>query len=135
MALLRDFELPGTGYIVNDAYHIIVNVKTEKRLHDFPDPIDRPSEERGPEVYWKSGYIGRIAIQVFSSKESRDSGMKPIGGIGVSPTDIGIDSNVATSGIAHEIMFFIDVESSESVIVQAYNHLKTTNYYKNCQDI
>lgn len=135
MALLRDFELPGTGFVVNDAYHVIVSVKTEKRLQDHPDPVDRSSEDRGPEVYWKAGYIGRIGIQVFSSKEARDEGKKPIGGIGLSPTDVGIDSNVATPGKAHEIMFFIDPDSSDSILTQSYNHLKTTNYYKNSQEI
>ena len=99
MALIRDFELPGTGYVVNGAYHVIVNVKTEKRLQDYPDPVEREVEDRGPEVYWKAGYIGRIGIQVFASKDARDDGMKPIGAIGLSPTDVGSDSNVATPGI------------------------------------
>lgn len=135
MALVRDFELPGTGYVVDDAYHVIIDVKTEKRLQDYSDPVDRPSEDRGPEVYWKAGYIGRIGIQVFASKDSRDNNMKPIGAIGLSPTDVGIDSHVATPGKAHEIMFFIDPESADSILTQAYNHLKTTEYYKDAQEV
>ena len=32
MALLKNFEIPGTGVVVDNAYHVVVNVRTEKRL-------------------------------------------------------------------------------------------------------
>ena len=64
MALLRDFEIPGTGVVVDNAYHLITNVRTEKRLQDIALPPDSSTEDgltagdHGPEVYWKAGYIG-----------------------------------------------------------------------------
>ena len=35
MALVRDFEIPGTGVTVDDAYHVIVNVTTEKKTPGY----------------------------------------------------------------------------------------------------
>ena len=141
MALIRDFELPGTGFNVENAYHIIKNVNTEKRLQDIPLPPDSSradgstAGDRGPEVYWKSGYIGKIAIEVFASKEARDEGNTPIGAIANSPTDVSIDRAVATPGKAHEVLFFIDADSEDSILTQAYNHLKTTEYYQDAQEV
>ena len=34
MALIRDYELPGTGLVVPNAYHVVTNVKVEKRTAD-----------------------------------------------------------------------------------------------------
>lgn len=45
MALVRDFELSGSGFTVPNAYHVIVNVKTEKRLSDVPPPPDSSRED------------------------------------------------------------------------------------------
>lgn len=140
MALLRDFEIPGTGFVVDDAYHVIVNITTEKRLNDVLPPPDksRPDEltHRDDEdetlwVYWKSGYIGKIAIEVYSSKVARDEGKLPIGALATSPTDVSIDSRLATPGKDFKVLFFIDPDGPDSIIVQAYKHLKTTEYYKN----
>jgi hypothetical protein len=75
MALVRDFEVPGTGLVVTNAYHVIVKVNTEKRLNDIPAPPDptRPdgitAGDRGHEVYWRAGYVGRIAIEIFLLKK------------------------------------------------------------------
>lgn len=144
MALLKDYEIAGTGFIVNDAYHVIVNVTTEKKLVDVMPPVDksRPSgytprddTDESKWVYWKSGYVARIAIEVYDCKESRDLGKKPLGGFGVSPTAGSCDVELATPGKDFKIEFFIDIESVDSVITQAYNHLKTTEYYKNAVEI
>jgi len=143
MALVRDFEIPNTGVTVNDAYHLIVNVATEKRLHDFPVPPDSSNEtgltagDRGDPVYWKAGYIGRITLEVYASKEARDTGKAPIGGIGMNPTDVMHPDlkTVCTPGKDFQVLFFIDPDSSDSILTQAYNHLKTTEYYSNSQEV
>ena len=144
MALLRDFEIPGTGFVVNGAYHLIVTVTTEKRLTDFMPPVDnsRPSgytprddTDESKWNYWKAGYIGRIAIEVFDSKESRDLGKKSLGGFGTSPTSGSSDVDLATPGTDFKIEFFVDPNSSDSILTQAYNHLKTTVYYKDAVKI
>ena len=95
MALVRNFEIPGTGVTVNDAYHVIVNVTTEKRLQDLKNPADlsHPSgltnggNDDRELIDWKAGYIGRITLEVYASKTARDEGKTPIGGIGLSPTE------------------------------------------------
>jgi hypothetical protein len=143
MALLRDFEIPGTGVTVNDAYHLIVNVTTEKRLQDVQAPPDTSISsgftegERGDPVYWKSGYVGRISLEVYASKEARDEGKNPIGAIGINPTDVMHPDirTVATPGKDFKVLFFVDPESSDSILTQAYNHLKTTEYYKYSEEV
>jgi hypothetical protein len=140
MALVRDFEIPGTGVTVDDAYHVIVNVKTEKRLQDIPPPPDSSREDgltagdRGPEVYWKAGYIGWISILVYASQEARTDGKKAIGAFGATPTEVGVNG-LYTDGTAFDIKFMIDPDSPDSILTQAYNHLKSTEYYSEAQEV
>jgi hypothetical protein len=137
MALVKDFEIPNTGLIVKDAYHVIKKVDTEKRLNDIPSPPDtsRPDgltdQDRGHEVYWKAGYVGKIAIEVFSSKQARDEGRSPIGAIAINPTDVQINGVLSTDIKQFDLNFFIDATSQLSIIDQAYEHLKTLLYYQN----
>ena len=61
MALIKDFEILGTGLVVSNAYHVVTKVDIEKRLQDVPGPVDesRPdgitagSQEEGKEVYYE----------------------------------------------------------------------------------
>jgi hypothetical protein len=137
MALIRDFEIPGTGLNVPNAYHVVVKVNTEKRLNDIPPPLDvsRPdgltNQDRGPEVYWKAGYVGKIAIEIFSSKQARDEGKSPIGAIAINPTDVQINGVLSTDIGNFDLNFFIDATSQLSIVDQAYEHLKTLLYYQN----
>lgn len=138
MALLRDFEIPGTGVVVDNAYHLITNVRTEKRLQDIPIPPDSSTEDgltagdRGPEVYWRAGYVGSIDVSVYSSQEARSNGKKPIGGFGDSPAEV---NGLYTDGSAFDIKFMIDPDSSDSILTQAYNHLKSTDYYTGATEV
>ena len=136
MVLIRDFEIPGTGLNIPNAYHIIVKVNTEKRLNDIPPPPDssKPNgltEQTGPDVYWKAGYVGKIAIEIFSSKQARDEGKSPIGAIAINPTDVQINGVLSTDIQNFDLNFFIDPTSQLSVIDQAYNHLMELKYYEN----
>ena len=77
MALIRDFEIPETGLVVPNAYHLIVNVTTEKRLNDIKPPVDsgrpdgytaRDDDDEDQWVYWKKrlcrkNYYGGIFFQ------------------------------------------------------------------------
>lgn len=143
MALVRNFEIPGTGVTVNDAYHVIVNVTTEKRLVDISAPPDANNPtgltaggNQGDPVYWKAGYVGRITLEVYASKQARDEGKTPVGGIGMNPTDVMHPElkTVCTPGKDFKVLFFIDIESSDSIFTQAYNHLKNTEYYMNAEE-
>jgi hypothetical protein len=134
MALVRDFEIPGTGLVATNAYHVIVKVNTEKRLNDIPPPPDpsRPdglTVNSGPEVYWRAGYIGKIAIEIFTSQEARNEGKSPIGAIAINPTDVQINGVLSSDIKQFDLNFFIDPTSQLSIIDQAYQHLMGLDYY------
>jgi hypothetical protein len=137
MALIRDYELPGTGLIVSNAYHVVTNVRLEKRIADLKPPIDptRPNgltlrdESPGTEVYWKAGYIGEIAVTIWKDKTARETDAKPIGFIGTNPSDNQYGASIGTPGMDHKCRFFLEVPSELNHVEQAYRHLLTTNYY------
>ena len=138
MALIRDYELSGTGLTVSNAYHVVTKVNVEKRAQDVPAPPDnsRPdgvtanSHLPGTEVYWKAGYVGEIAVTVWKDADSRASGSQPIGFIGVNPSDNAYGASIGTEGMDHHCKFFIDTNITSSHLEQAYTHLLTTDYYK-----
>jgi hypothetical protein len=143
MAIQRNYELPGTGLEAQNAYHVVTNVKVEKRIADIPPPPDtsRPDgltvrdESPGTEVYWKAGYIGEIAVTVWKDKAARDANAKPIGFIGINPSDNQYGVSIGTAGMDHKCKFFIDITSPLTEVEQAYNHLLTTEYYNGCSQI
>jgi len=140
MALIRDYELPGTGLTVTNAYHVVTSVNVEKRINDIPLPVDSSRSDgltaaaRGSDIYWKKGYIGRIAVTVWKDSAARANNLQPLGFIGVNPTDNQYNSSIGTSGMDHICKFFIDTNSSDNHITQAYKHLKTTDYYVNATE-
>jgi hypothetical protein len=137
MALIRDYELPGTGLTVPNAYHVVTNIKVEKRMADFTPPVDnsRPSgltpmnRSEGTEVHWKAGYTGEIAVTVWVDKAARDANANPIGFIGTNPSDNKHGVSIGTAGMDHKCVFFIDQSSTLDHMAQAYVHLLTTDYY------
>ena len=144
MALIRDFEVPETGLVVPNAYHLIVNVATEKRLNDIKPPVDsgredgfseRDDDDESQWVYWKKGYVGRITIEVYTSRDARDAGKKPVGAIGLNPTDVqSPDLDTVSNPKDFKIEFFINPASEDSILTQAYTHLKGTEYYRDAQE-
>ena len=150
MALIRDYEIPGTGVVVPDAYHVITNVTTEKRLRDVPPPPDSSSETGYTErddsdesqwYDWKAGYYGRIAIEVFASDQARRDGLEPIGAFGARPTDGPSSSSIdtkdplASRGHDFKVIFNIDPNSNDSILTQAYTHLKNSTYYSLAREV
>jgi hypothetical protein len=137
MALIRDYELPGTGLVVPNAYHVVTKVDVEKRMQDIQSPPDssRPdgltanSQQEGMEIYWKAGYIGTIAVTIWKDADSRASGSKPIGFIGDNPSHNEHGASIGTPGMDHKSKFFLDNSSTASYTEQAYAHLLTTSYY------
>ena len=139
MALQRDYNIPNTSLIISGAYHIISDIDVQKRTMDDAGPvsssnqpniqIDRASEP----VYWKSGYNCRIMIDVYVSKEARDSLKKPIATLG--RYDIKLEANLATNGMDERIVFHSDTDNVENILTQAYTHLRSTDYYKDAIDI
>ena len=143
MALIRDYELPGTGLVASNAYHVVTNVKVEKRMVDTAPPLDptRPdgltmgfqSEDR--HVYWKSGYTAEIAVTIWKDKAARDADAKPIGFIGKNPSDNKHGVSIGTEGMDHRCVFMLEVPSELDHLAQAYRHLLTTEYYSGSQEV
>lgn len=120
MALVRDFEIVGTGLIVPNAYHVITQLDVEKRLADRASPQGNGRIYQGasdPDVQWTAGYYGRMVVCVWKDAESRTSNKTMLGVINA-------DYNVPP-------VFRLAMDSSESYLSQAYAFLKTTEYYAN----
>jgi|LakMenE01Jun11ns_1017448.scaffolds.fasta_scaffold9954601_8 hypothetical protein len=139
MALIKDFEIPDTGLVIKDAYHVITKVDTEKRLNDIAPPPDsststgythRNNSDESQWVYWKAGYIGRISIEIYTTKQAREEGKKPIGAICINPTDVQVNGSLTTDIKDFDLRFFIDPTSQSSIIDQAYQHLLMLDFYK-----
>jgi len=158
MAFIRSYEIGSTGMIVPEAYYVVSHVDIDKRIKNILPPVDPSTdtgytsnidptdeaqmiENMGPPVYWKKGYVGTIAIEVWASKAAReDEDKEPIGFIGDSPVkgpsiDAQVDEmrpeTLGTDGMDHWIKFFVDVESGENYLTQAYRHLRQTSYFAN----
>lgn len=126
MALIKSYEL-ATGIVAESAYHVVSDVITHKIPTDMPDPAGaRP--DNAPDWAWKKGYYGRVCVQVFYNKAARDAGKLPIAQIGVYPTDMTADLRSEFKSETN-LHMTIDINSTKSVIEQAYDFLKTTNYY------
>lgn len=127
MGIIKTLELK-SGIIASNAYHIIIKVDTLKRVVDDEDPSNaRPINS--PNHAWKAGYYGKICVATYASKEAREEGKVPISVKAVYPTDTpyGYEGTTQTDSLLN---FEIDGTSTQSVVEQAYNHLKTLDYYK-----
>jgi hypothetical protein len=137
MALIKDYEIPGTGVVVENAYHVVTDVKVEKRMADILPPVDntRPSgftprdNTPGNEVYWQAGYIAEISVSIWKDRAAREAESKPIGFIGKNPSDNKYGASIGTAGMDHRCVFMLEVPSELNHVEQAYRHLLTTPYY------
>lgn len=141
MALQKNYVIGNTGVEVSDAYHIIYNVYTERRLNDLIQPKLPAGMPARPEIAWKAGHVGRIAVFVYANKNDRDNGLRPIGAIVKYPSDAAdrntgvIDPNLYSITPPFRLEFFIDDSSSDSILTQAYNYLKTIPYFSGSLEI
>lgn len=139
MALQRNYNIPNTSLIISGAYHIVGDIDIQKRNIDDIGPItsngeiDTNLDRTSDPVYWKSGYTCKVMIDVYASKEARDTSKKPIATLG--RYDIKLEENLATKGMDEKIMFYSDTNDTENILTQAYNHLKSTDYYKDAIDV
>lgn len=143
MALIKDYELPGTGLIASNAYHVVTNIKVEKRMADTAPPIDptRPDgltmgfQSEDTHVYWKSGYTAEISVTIWKDKAARDSNANPIGFIGKNSSDNKYGVSIGTPGMDHKCVFMLEVPSELDHMAQAYRHLLTTDYYSGSLEV
>jgi hypothetical protein len=140
MALIQSYEVPGTGLTAENAYFVVTDVKVQKRMQDIPLPPDSSTptgltnngvRDEGTEVYWAAGYVAECYVTIWASKEARETHNKPIGFAGVNATEVEAELHIGTKGLDQKCRFFIDMDSSDSHIVQAYNHLKSLDYFEN----
>jgi hypothetical protein len=137
MALIKDYELPGTGLVVSNAYHVVTDVAIKKRMSDILPPVDNSRPDGltvrdttpGAEVYWQAGYTAEIAVTIWKDKEAREQNAKPIGFIGTNPSDNVNGVSIGTAGMDHKCVFMLEVPSELNHFQQAYRHLLTTDYY------
>lgn len=141
MALQKNYVVGNTGVEIPNAYHVIYNVYTERRLHDLKQPKMPGNKISLPDIKWKAGYIGRIAIMVYASKEDRDTGKRAVGAIVKYQTDAAdrntgtVDPNLYQITPPCELEFFINTNSSDSILTQAYNYLKTIPYFSGSLEV
>jgi hypothetical protein len=134
MALQRNYNIPNTSLIISGAYHIVGDIDVKKRNMDDMGPVSGSSEfnpglDRDADpVYWKSGYTCKVMVDVYASKEARDTAKKPIATLG--RYDVKLEANLATNGMDEKIVFYSDTDNTENILTQAYIHLKNTDYYR-----
>lgn len=119
MALIKSFEIPNTGLTVPNSYHIISDIKLDKRTTSI-----HVSENSNDPLQGNVGYVATIFMQVYGSKDARDQGMKPISYLNAAMPELDIN-----------FRFAYDPTSSDSLLTQAYNHLKTTDYYEDAVEM
>ena len=143
MALIKDYEIQGTGVVVPNAYHVISDIKVNKRMAEIAPPPDSGTasgltndgvREPGTEVYYASGYVCRVWVTIFKDKAARDSNMDAIGYAGMNSTEVQANLSIGTPGLDHRCEFMLDMTSGESDLVQAYKHLKSLDFYEGCTE-
>lgn len=127
MALLKSYELKN-GLECANAYHVIHEVKTWKRVVDDQDP-DGVRPENAPDHVWKAGYYGRVSVVVYASREAREAGKAPIAAYAQYPTDVPTADNSMEINIMQDqeqnMNFTVDMASEKTVVEQGYDHLLT----------
>jgi hypothetical protein len=143
MALIKDYEIQGTGVTVPNAYHVITDIKVHKRTQEVPLPPDNSTEsgltndgvrDADTEVFWQEGYVCRIWVTMWATKQAREDGLTPIGIAGENATEVEAELSIGTPGLDHKCVFMLDMDSTDSDLVQAYNHLKSLDYYAGCTE-
>jgi len=143
MALIKDYEIQGTGVTVPDAYHVITDLKVHKRTQEIPLPPDNSTEsgltndgvrDEGTELFWQAGYVCRVWVTMWATKQARLDGMKPIGYAGLDVIEVEAELSIGTPGLDQRCEFMLDMDSADTDLVQAYNHLKSLDYYAGCTE-
>lgn len=126
MALVKRYELK-SGIVCDNAYHVIHDIKTSKRMTDDPDP-DGARPENAPAHAWKAGVYGRISVVVYASQEARESGKAPLALYAQYPTDAPINFQGEVHVMQDGVNMNFEIDNSAaapSIQDQAYTHLMT----------
>ncbi|MGY8865090.1 MAG: hypothetical protein ACKVJK_05605 [Methylophagaceae bacterium] len=145
MALIKDYEIQGTGVTVPNAYHVITDLKVHKRMADHALPVDNSTPTgltnngvRAAEdlpVYWQAGYIGRIWVTIWATAQARIDNMTPIGVAGINATEVDAEISIGTKGLDARCEFMLNMaDDAPTDLVQAYTHLKSLDFYAGCTE-
>lgn len=115
MALIANFEIPNTGMTIPNAYHVIGHVDVVKRIKALPHAGDN----RNDILQGGVGYVAGIYLVIYASKQARENGMNPVAYLSQSNPEKPFNTQ-----------FILDVESTDSYLTQAYNYLKSLDYYQ-----
>jgi hypothetical protein len=115
MALILKFEIPNTGVTIDNAYHIVSDVQVIKR----PSPVPYYNNPKEDVLKGAAGYYCTIMVQVYASKEARENKSNPVGYLSSASPDSPVN-----------LKFVYDTKIEKGIIDQAYDYLKTTEYYK-----
>ena len=144
MALIKDYEMQGTGVTVPNAYHVITDLKVKKRIADIPLPPDNGTasgltndgvREAGTEVHWETGSICQIWVTIWKDAAARQADMKAIGYAGLNATEVDAEISIGTRGLDQKCVFKLNMDpTAPTDLVQAYTHLKSLDFYDGCTE-
>lgn len=115
MALIANYEVPNTGMVIPNAYHVIAHVDVVKRLK----PLPHGGDNRNDTLQGGVGYVGGIYLAIYASKQAREDGLNPVAYLSQANPDKPFPTQ-----------FVLDIESTDSYLTQSYNFLKSLEYYQ-----
>lgn len=120
MALTANFEIPLTGASIPNAYFVIQDIETVKRI----TPLPYAGDNSGDPLRGETGYFCLIYMAVFSSKQARDDLRRPICFLADSMPEK-----------PFKLCFIPDVNSTTPYLEQAYEFLKSQEYFENSSSV
>lgn len=126
----------GTTY--SQSYWVVSDMKLEKKLHETPDPVIAivPGSDPAPKWVTTPGYYARLVVYGWKSKSDRDNGEDAYFVHCVYPTDHWtIDSYHEYVNEPNAYRMEYDPTSADSLLTQAYNHLKTLDIFADAVEV
>lgn len=120
------------GDVWEESYWVVSDFKLDKKFHSTPDPAIAiaPGGPSAPNWVTTPGYYARLVVQGWTTKASRDAGNNARFIQSVYPTDFTSPDNTYyeyTDSYDYRMEF--DMDSSDNLITQAYNHILTLDIF------
>ena len=115
------------------SYWVISDVHIVKKLND--NLITPIAAEDMPSWVKYAGYYGVIVLMGWRTKQNRDDGKGARFIHSVFPTGWEPPNNYHEVTTNEDYRFILDMESQDSLLTQAYNHLKTLDYFADAVEV